>query len=427
MKATLLAKENGEAKFIIEFAAEELEAAKVKVYQANKDQFEIDGFRKGKAPRSIIEKKYGEGVFADEAINNLLGTGYPEALDQLDIEVIDQPRMEFGKIEKDAPFVITATVAIYPEVEVKEYKGIEIEKVDGEVTTEDVEKELANMQKRNARMIAVDREVKDGDHIILDYKGFVGEEQFQGGTAEGYPLVIGSGSFIPGFEEQLVGAKKEEEVEVKVTFPEEYHAEDLAGKEAVFKCVVHEVKEEELPELDDEFAKDVSEHDTLEELKKETEEKIAKAKKSWAENQMKDRAIDAVCEKNHIDIPESMILDEIDQMMRELDMQLQQQGLGLQQYLQFMGKEIADFREEAKDDATKRVKMRMIIRAVVEAEGIEASDEEIEKEIGLLAIQYGMEAKQVKEMIGTANLSLIGKDVQMKKAVDFIFDNAVVK
>ena len=427
MKATLLAKENGEAKFIIEFAAEELEAAKVKVYQANKDQFEIDGFRKGKAPRSIIEKKYGEGVFADEAINNLLGTGYPEALDQLDIEVIDQPRMEFGKIEKDAPFVITATVAIYPEVEVKEYKGIEIEKVDGEVTTEDVEKELANMQKRNARMIAVDREVKDGDHIILDYKGFVGEEQFQGGTAEGYPLVIGSGSFIPGFEEQLVGAKKEEEVEVKVTFPEEYHAEDLAGKEAVFKCVVHEVKEEELPELDDEFAKDVSEHDTLEELKKETEEKIAKAKKSWAENQMKDRAIDAVCEKNHIDIPESMILDEIDQMMRELDMQLQQQGLGLQQYLQFMGKEIADFREEAKDDATKRVKMRMIIRAVVEAEGIEASDEEIEKEIELLAIQYGMEAKQVKEMIGTANLSLIDKDVQMKKAVDFIFDNAVVK
>lgn len=427
MKATLLAKENGEAKFIIEFAAEELEAAKVKVYQANKDQFEIDGFRKGKAPRSIIEKKYGEGVFADEAINNLLGTGYPEALDQLDIEVIDQPRMEFGKIEKDAPFVITATVAIYPEVEVKEYKGIEIEKVDGEVTTEDVEKELANMQKRNARMIAVDREVKDGDHIILDYKGFVGEEQFQGGTAEGYPLVIGSGSFIPGFEEQLVGAKKEEEVEVKVTFPEEYHAEDLAGKEAVFKCVVHEVKEEELPELDDEFAKDVSEHDTLEELKKETEEKIAKAKKSWAENQMKDRAIDAVCEKNHIDIPESMILEEIDQMMRELDMQLQQQGLGLQQYLQFMGKEIADFREEAKDDATKRVKMRMIIRAVVEAEGIEASDEEIEKEIELLAIQYGMEAKQVKEIIGTANLSLIGKDVQMKKAVDFIFDNAVVK
>lgn len=427
MKATLLAKENGDAKFTIEFAAEELEAAKVKVYQANKDQFEIDGFRKGKAPRSIIEKKYGADVFADEAINELLSKGYPEALDQLDLEVIDQPRVEFGKIEKDAPFVVTATVAIYPEVEVKDYKGIEIEKIDGEITAEDVEKELANMQKRNARMVAVEREVKDGDHIILDYKGFVGEEQFEGGTAEGYPLVIGSGSFIPGFEEQLVGAKKEEEVEVKVTFPEEYHSEDLAGKDAVFKCVVHEIKEEELPELDDEFAKDVSEHDTLEELKKETEENIAKAKKAWAENQMKDKALDIVCENNDIEVPETMVDEEIDQMIRELDMQLQQQGIAFQQYLQFMGKEIADFREEVKEDAAKRVKMRMVIRAVVEAEGIEATDEEIEKEIELLAIQYGIEAKQVKEMIGTANLSLIGKDVQMKKAVDFIFDNAVIK
>ena len=427
MKATLLAKENGDAKFTIEFAAEELEAAKVKVYQANKDHFEIDGFRKGKAPRSIIEKKYGADVFVEEAINHLLGTGYPEAIDQLDLEVIDQPRMEFGKIEKDAPFVVTATVAIYPEVEVKDYKGIEIEKIDGEITEEDVEKELANMQKRNARMISVDREVKDGDHIILDYKGFVGEEQFEGGTAEGYPLVIGSGSFIPGFEEQLVGAKKEEDVEVKVTFPEEYHAEDLAGKEAVFKCVVHEIKEEELPELDDEFAKDVSEHDTLEELKKETEENIAKAKKAWAENQMKDKALEIVCDNNDIEVPETMINDEIDQMIRELDMQLQQQGIAFQQYLQFIGKEIADFREEVKEDAAKRVKMRMVIRAVVDAEGIEATDEEIEKEIELLAIQYGIEADQVKEMIGTANISLIGKDVQMKKAVDFIFENAVIK
>ena len=427
MKATLLAKENGDAKFTIEFAAEELEAAKVKVYQANKDHFEIDGFRKGKAPRSIIEKKYGADVFVEEAINHLLGTGYPEAIDQLDLEVIDQPRMEFGKIEKDAPFVVTATVAIYPEVEVKDYKGIEIEKIDGEITEEDVEKELANMQKRNARMISVDREVKDGDHIILDYKGFVGEEQFEGGTAEGYPLVIGSGSFIPGFEEQLVGAKKEEDVEVKVTFPEEYHAEDLAGKEAVFKCVVHEIKEEELPELDDEFAKDVSEHDTLEELKKETEENIAKAKKAWAENQMKDKALEIVCDNNDIEVPETMINDEIDQMIRELDMQLQQQGIAFQQYLQFIGKEIADFREEVKEDAAKRVKMRMVIRAVVDAEGIEATDEEIEKEIELLAIQYGIETDQVKEMIGTANISLIGKDVQMKKAVDFIFENAVIK
>ena len=420
MKATLLAKENGDAKFTIEFTAEEFEAARVKAYQENKNQFTIDGFRKGKAPRSIIEKRYGD-VFAEDAINDMLADGYPNALDELDIEVIDQPRMEFGKIEKDAPFAVTVTVAVYPEVEVKDYKGIELEKVDAEVTDEDVNTEIENLRKRNARMVTVDREVKDGDHIILDYKGFVGDEQFEGGTAEGYPLVIGSGSFIPGFEDQLIGAKKDEEVEVKVTFPEEYHAEELAGKEAVFKCVVHEVKEEELPELDDEFAKDVSEYDTLEELKKETKEDLTKRKSAWAENQMKDKAVEIVCENNDIEIPAVMIDDEISQMIRELDMQLSQQGLSFQQYLQFLGKDMMAFREEVKDDAERRVKMRMVIRAIVDAEAIVATEEEIEKELELLGIQYGL------EMVGEKNLEYIGQDVKMKKAVDFIYENAKVK
>lgn len=426
MKATLLAKENGDAKFTIEFTAEEFEAARVKAYQENKNQFTIDGFRKGKAPRSIIEKRYGD-VFAEDAINDMLADGYPNALDELDIEVIDQPRMEFGKIEKDAPFTVTVTVAVYPEVEVKDYKGIELEKVDAEVTDEDVNTEIENLRKRNARMVTVDREVKDGDHIILDYKGFVGDEQFEGGTAEGYPLVIGSGSFIPGFEDQLIGAKKDEEVEVKVTFPEEYHAEELAGKEAVFKCVVHEVKEEELPELDDEFAKDVSEYDTLEELKKETKEDLTKRKSAWAENQMKDKAVEIVCENNDIEIPAVMIDDEISQMIRELDMQLSQQGLSFQQYLQFLGKEMMAFREEVKDDAERRVKMRMVIRAIVDAEAIVATEEEIEKELELLGIQYGLETDKVKEMVGEKNLEYIGQDVKMKKAVDFIYENAKVK
>lgn len=426
MKATLLAKENGDAKFTIEFSAEEFEAARVKAYQENKNQFTIDGFRKGKAPRSIIEKRYGD-VFAEDAINDMLADGYPNALDELDIEVIDQPRMEFGKIEKDAPFTVTVTVAVYPEVEVKDYKGIELEKVDAEVTDEDVNTEIENLRKRNARMVTVDREVKDGDHIILDYKGFVGDEQFEGGTAEGYPLVIGSGSFIPGFEDQLIGAKKDEEVEVKVTFPEEYHAEELAGKEAVFKCVVHEVKEEELPELDDEFAKDVSEYDTLEELKKETKEDLTKRKSAWAENQMKDKAVEIVCENNDIEIPAVMIDDEISQMIRELDMQLSQQGLSFQQYLQFLGKDMMAFREEVKDDAERRVKMRMVIRAIVDAEAIVATEEEIEKELELLGIQYGLETDKVKEMVGEKNLEYIGQDVKMKKAVDFIYENAKVK
>lgn len=426
MKATLLAKENGDAKFTIEFTAEEFEAARVKAYQENKNQFTIDGFRKGKAPRSIIEKRYGD-VFAEDAINDMLADGYPNALDELDIEVIDQPRMEFGKIEKDAPFTVTVTVAVYPEVEVKDYKGIELEKVDAEVTDEDVNTEIENLRKRNARMVTVDREVKDGDHIILDYKGFVGDEQFEGGTAEGYPLVIGSGSFIPGFEDQLIGAKKDEEVEVKVTFPEEYHAEELAGKEAVFKCVVHEVKEEELPELDDEFAKDVSEYDTLEELKKETKEDLTKRKSAWAENQVKDKAVEIVCENNDIEIPAVMIDDEISQMIRELDMQLSQQGLSFQQYLQFLGKDMMAFREEVKDDAERRVKMRMVIRAIVDAEAIVATEEEIEKELELLGIQYGLETDKVKEMVGEKNLEYIGQDVKMKKAVDFIYENAKVK
>ena len=426
MKATLLAKENGDAKFTIEFTAEEFEAARVKAYQENKNQFTIDGFRKGKAPRSIIEKRYGD-VFAEDAINDMLADGYPNALDELDIEVIDQPRMEFGKIEKDAPFTVTVTVAVYPEVEVKDYKGIELEKVDAEVTDEDVNTEIENLRKRNARMVTVDREVKDGDHIILDYKGFVGDEQFEGGTAEGYPLVIGSGSFIPGFEDQLIGAKKDEEVEVKVTFPEEYHAEELAGKEAVFKCVVHEVKEEELPELDDEFAKDVSEYDTLEELKKETKEDLTKRKSAWAENQMKDKAVEIVCENNDIEIPAVMIDDEISQMIRELDMQLSQQGLSFQQYLQFLGKDMMAFREEVKDDAERRVKMRMVIRAIVDAEAIVATEEEIEKELELLGIQYGLETDKVKEMVGEKNLEYIGQDVKMKKGVDFIYENAKVK
>lgn len=426
MKATLLAKENGDAKFTIEFTAEEFEAARVKAYQENKNQFTIDGFRKGKAPRSIIEKRYGD-VFAEDAINDMLADGYPNALDELDIEVIDQPRMEFGKIEKDAPFTVTVTVAVYPEVEVKDYKGIELEKVDAEVTDEDVNTEIENLRKRNARMVTVDREVKDGDHIILDYKGFVGDEQFEGGTAEGYPLVIGSGSFIPGFEDQLIGAKKDEEVEVKVTFPEVYHAEELAGKEAVFKCVVHEVKEEELPELDDEFAKDVSEYDTLEELKKETKEDLTKRKSAWAENQMKDKAVEIVCENNDIEIPAVMIDDEISQMIRELDMQLSQQGLSFQQYLQFLGKDMMAFREEVKDDAERRVKMRMVIRAIVDAEAIVATEEEIEKELELLGIQYGLETDKVKEMVGEKNLEYIGQDVKMKKAVDFIYENAKVK
>ncbi|MEG0918940.1 MAG: trigger factor [Anaerovoracaceae bacterium] len=426
MKAVLLSKENNEAKFTIEFSADEFEAAIVKAYQKSKDQFQIDGFRKGKAPRSIIEKKYGEDIFVEDAVNELFGQEYPNAINELKLEVIDHPSVEFGEIKKGEAFVSTITVPVYPVVVVENYKGIEIEKVSADVTAEDIDAEIANLQKRNARMINVEREVKDGDSIVLDYAGFVGEEQFEGGTAEGYPLVIGSGSFIPGFEEQLIGVKKEEEVEVKVTFPTEYHSEDLAGKEAIFKCTVHEVKEEELPTLDDEFAKDVSEFDTLEELKKDTEEKLIQAKKVSSEHQMKDQAIMKLVEGNDLEVPAVMIEDEIDQMLKEFDGQLRQQGLELQQYFQFIGKAAEDFRKEVRGDAEKRVKTRMLISAVVDAEKIEYTEEEIEKEYESMATQYGLEADKIKEMLG-GNVEMLGNDIKMRKAVDLLFDNAVIK
>ena len=317
MKATFISKEKNDVTFKMEFTAEELEQAVIKSYQANKDQFQIDGFRKGKAPRSIIEKKYGENVFVEHAVNDLINGGYPQALTQLDLRVIDSPRVEFSNYKKGDDFTATVTVAVYPEVEVKDYKGVNIDKIEAELTDEEVNKELEAMQKRNGRMVVVERPVADGDTVLLDYKGFVGGEQFEGGTAEKFPLKIGSGSFIPGFEDQLIGAEAGEDVEVKVTFPEEYHSESLAGKEAVFKCHVIEIKEEELPELDDEFAKDVSEFDTLEELKKDTADNLRKSKEAQVENKMKDNVLEKVYNANEIDIPDVMVDDEINNMMNE--------------------------------------------------------------------------------------------------------------
>mgnify|MGYP000843661442 FL=1 len=427
MKATFISKEQGDAKFKIVFTGAELEEAKIKVYQRSKDQFQIDGFRKGKAPRSIIEKKYGEHIFVDDAINDLLTVEYPKALKELDIEPIESPRIEFGKLEKNEDFEITITVAVYPEVEIKEYKGVEIEKISDEVTDEEVSEAIKGIQKKNARIVTVDREVKDGDHIVLDYKGFVGDEQFPGGTAESQDLIIGSGSFIPGFEEQLIGAKKEDEVEVKVTFPKEYHEPNLAGKEAVFKCIVHEVKEEQLPELDDEFAQDISEFDTLEEYKKDLIEKMQESKIATTKAQMKDKALEKVVEINKIEPPKVMVDDEIDNMIREMEMQLSQSGLNFDMYLSMLGRDINQLKGEMTEDAKKRVEMKMVVRAITEIEKIEATDEDIENEISALAKQYGLEVEKARELLGEENREFLAKDVKMKKAIDLVFDNAVIK
>ncbi len=427
MKATFISRENNDVKFTMEFTAEEFENAQIKAYQAAKDQFQIDGFRKGKAPRSIIEKHYGEGVFFEEAIDQLFRESYSEALKELDLEVVDAPAAEFSKIAKGEGFTITITVPCFPIIAVKDYQGVEIEKVSQEVKDEDIDNELKALQKRNARMILVERPAQDGDTVLLDYSGFVGDEQFEGGTAERQELTLGSGMFIPGFEEQLVGATPGEKRDVTVTFPAEYHAEELAGKEAVFHCLVHEIKEEQLPELDDEFAKDVSEHDTLEELKQATKERLETYAKSSAENQMKDAAILKVVEANEVEIPRAMVDDEIDRMANELDQQLRYQGMGLNQYLQFVGKDAAAFREELRPEAEKAVKTRIVLMGIVNAENSTVTDEEREEELKRMAAQYQMEVDKLKEIIGEDNLGFLTKDLQVKKAIDFIYDNAKVK
>ena len=427
MKSTFISKENNDVTFKMEFTAEEFEDAIIKVYQKEKDKFEIDGFRKGKAPRSLIEKRYGEGIFFDDAINNLFSLNYPLAMDELDLNVIDYPKTEMSQVKKGEGFDITVTVTCYPEFEVKDYKGVEIEKVEAVVTDEDVDKEIENMADRNSRMVEVDRPAQDGDTVLIDYMGFVGDEQFEGGTAERYPLKLGSGTFIPGFEEQLIGASKDEDVEVKVTFPEEYHSEDLAGKEAIFKCKIHEIKEKEVPEIDDDFVKDVSEFDTLDELKASKREELQKAAEVRAEDQMKNSVIEKIFEANDIDVPEVMVEEEINSSLNQFDQQLRAQGMDLNTYIQFMGEEMDSFRENVREDAYKKTKTRMIVAKIVDQEDFEVSEDEIKEHLENMAQQYGMEVEKLIEAIGPQNIETVGGDIKMQKAVDFVYDNAVIK
>ena len=426
MKATFISKENNRVKFTMDFTAEEFEAAVVKAYQDSKDKFNIDGFRKGKAPRSIIEKHFGEGVFFEDAINNLFQTAYPEALNELELEVIDSPQADFSEIGKGKPLTITIDVDVYPVVEVKDYKGIEVEQVDPEVTDEDVDRDIEAMRKRNSRMVVADRPVENGDTIILDYTGFVGEEQFKGGTAENQELKIGSGMFIPGFEEQLIGVKAGESKDVVVTFPEEYQAKELAGKEAIFKCKVHEVKFEELPELDDEFAKDVSEFDTLAELRDDARARILESAKLQCENEAKDKVIAQVYENNKVEAPATMVADEMDRMIQELEQQMRYQGLNIQQYLQFTGSTLDDFRKEIKPEAEKRVATRIVLRSIGDVEKVEVNDEDMDKELQRMSEAYNTDPENIKKMLGEDNLAFFRKDIALTKVMDMLYNEAKI-
>jgi len=426
MKATFVSREKNDVKFTMEFTAEEFEQAVIKAYQENKGKFSLNGFRKGKAPRKLIEAQYGEDVFYEDAINDMFSANYPVALDQLSIDVVDRPKADFSEIEKGKDFTITINVEAYPEIQVKDYIGVEIEKIEFPVTEEDVEKEMEALRSRNARLVLADRPVKEGDMILLDYMGFVGDVAFEGGTAERYQLKIGSNSFIPGFEEQLIDAVVGEDRDVLVTFPEEYHSEELAGKEAVFKCKVHEIKEEELPELNDEFAKDVSEHDTIAELKADTKGKLEKSADARALNKMKNDVIEKVFHANEIDVPKVMVNEEIDAMMNEFNQQLSYQGLNLDQYFEYLQKDPAEFREELREEAAKKVKTRMLVAAVAKAEAIQATTEEIDKELELMAVQYKLDVDKIREMLGAENFSFIEKDIIIKKAVEFMYEKAKI-
>ncbi len=426
MKATQISKENGNVRFSIEFTTDEWNSAINKAYLANRNKFSIDGFRKGKAPRKIIENFYGRDIFWDEALNNLLNDGYYDAVKEMDLEVISQPSFESPEVKKDEPVVITGTVQVFPEIEVQNYKGLEVEKFETHIGDEEVQAELEKVQKSQSRMEAVeDRKSENGDTVIIDFDGTVDGEAFTGGSAENYELRLGSGQFIPGFEEQLEGKEAGEEVDVNVTFPEDYGADELAGKAAVFKCKIHEIKKEILPEIDDELASDVSEFETLEEYKADLKKKLQENADAADLSLMKDRALLALYNANEIEVPEVMVRTEVENMIYDMNQNLSAQGASLKQYLDWIGRTMEDIREESKPEAEKRVRTRILLKNIIRMENIEATEEEIEDLMKEFGEQYGMTIDQVKEMAGGETGNYFKEDAQTKKAIDFLFEHAV--
>ena len=420
--------EKNMAKLTVEVSAEDFEKAVNTVYNRNKKSINIPGFRKGKAPRVMIEKMYGVGVFFEDAANLLINTEYPKAAQESELDIVSRPTIDIVQIEKGKSFIFTAEVAVKPEVTLGEYKGVEVEVSAADVTEEEVAAELKKEQEKNSRTIDVDdRAVVDGDMVTLDFEGFVDGVAFEGGKGTDYPLTIGSNSFIPGFEEQLVGAVIGEEKEVNVTFPEDYHAEDLKGKEAVFKCTVHEIKAKELPELDDEFASEVSEFDTLDELKTDIKAKIKEQKVNDGKRAQEDAAVDAIIESAKMDLPEAMVDTQARQMLDEFAQRMQQQGLTLDQYMQFTGMTADKMMDELRPQAEKRIKTRLVLEAIAKAENIEITDEKLDEEIAKMAEAYQMEADKLKSFMGDKEKEQMKQDMAVQEAITFVVDNAVEK
>lgn len=420
--------EKNMAKLTIEVSAQEVEKALQDAYMKNKNKISIPGFRKGKVPRQMVEKMYGPEIFYEDAANALIPEAYETALDECGEDIVSSPSIDVVQIEKGKPFIFTAEVALKPEVKLGKYKGVKVEKADLSVTDEEVDAQINKERENNARNIEVtDRPVKDGDMTVIDFEGFVDDVAFEGGKGENYPLTIGSGAFIPGFEEQLVGAEIGKEVEVNVTFPEDYQAEELKGKAAVFKCTVKEIKEKELPELDDEFASEVSEFETLEEYKADVKAKLTEKKEKEAKEAKEAAVIDAIVKDSEMEIPEAMVETQQKQMVDEFSQRIRMQGLSIEQYFQFTGTTYDKMLEQVKPQAEKRIKSRLVLEAIVKAENIEASEEDYEDEIKAMAEAYQMEADKVKEMLPEKSAAQIRQDIAVRKAAEFVTDNAKEK
>ena len=418
--------EKNMAKLTIEVSAEELEKAIQGAYLKQRNKISVPGFRKGKVPRQMIEKMYGVGIFYEDAANALIPTAYGKAYDECELDIVSQPKVEVVQLEKGKPFIFTAEVAVKPEVTLGEYKGLSVDKVSNRVTAKEIDAKLEEEQKKNARTVVVeDRAVQDGDEVVLDFEGFVDGVAFEGGKGENYPLTIGSGSFIPGFEEQLIGAEAEKEVEVNVTFPEEYHSEDLAGKAAVFKCTVHEIKAKELPELDDEFAAEVSEFDTLDAYKADIKAKIKEQKIADGNRKKEDQAVEKAVANATMEIPEAMIDTQVNQMAQDFAQRIQQQGLSMERYFQFTGMTAESMMEELRPQAGKRIETRLVLEAIAKAENIEITDERIDEELAKMAEAYKMEVEKLKEFMGENEKEQMKMDLAVQDAVTFLVDNAV--
>ena len=420
--------EKNMAKLTIEVPADDLEKALQSAYMKQKNKISLPGFRKGKVPRQMIETMYGAEIFYDDAANELIPKAYAEAYDEAELDIVSRPQINVVQIEKGKPFIFTADVATKPEVTLGEYKGLEIEKVSTRVTQKEVDAKIQEEAEKNARTITVtDRPVQDGDEVILDFEGFVDGVAFEGGKGENYPLTIGSGSFIPGFEDQLVGAEAEKEMEVKVTFPEDYHAEDLKGKEAVFKCTIHEIKAKELPEIDDEFAAEVSEFDTLEEYKADIKAKIKDQKASEGKRKQEDQAVDAVVKNAQYEIPQPMIETQVMQMADDFAQRIQSQGISLEQYFQFTGMTADKMMDELRPQAIKRIETRLVLEAIAKAENIEISDEKLDEELAKMAESYKMEVDKLKEFMDENEKKQMKEDMAVQEAITFLIENAVEK